>query len=404
MTTTLPAEEAWPTMARPSVALIMSKWYYQGRCAKFPFARRPVIAPSRSLPQIATLIAIMLLVTLGWTSPWASCSTALGAGRQTNSIERNGTPPSQGGTQPSAQAAVSSVRFAVIGDYGSPGKAAADVSDLVKSWKPDLIITTGDNNYPIGAEATIDVNIGRYYGEFISPYAGRYGPGSETLRFFPSLGNHDWEASGANPYLNYFSLPGNERYYSFSWGPVTFLALDSDPREPDGVSVDSKQAEWLRQGLADASESCWKVVYMHHPPFSSGPHGPAKWMQWPYASWGADAVLAGHDHTYERVLSNGIPYFVNGLGGRSIYQFETTTPESQVRFNGDYGAMLVEADGEKMSFIFITRTGDIVDRHTVHKDCAQRSEPELASFFWMPLISNWLSRSTLAGQLGERRG
>src|SRR5439155_5430524 len=78
------------------------------------------------------------------------------------------------------------VRFAVIGDYGSPGQPERDVANLVKSWRPDFIITTGDNNYPHGAATTIDQNIGQYYHDFIFPYVGSYGVGATFNRFFPA--------------------------------------------------------------------------------------------------------------------------------------------------------------------------------------------------------------------------
>ena len=78
------------------------------------------------------------------------------------------------GASTSGQAA--SVRLAVIGDYGSGNSAAADVAGLVKSWSPDFVVTTGDNNYPDGAAETIDRNIGQFYSDFIFPYRGAYGP------------------------------------------------------------------------------------------------------------------------------------------------------------------------------------------------------------------------------------
>src|SRR4051794_21122347 len=58
--------------------------------------------------------------------------------------------------------APAAVRLAVIGDYGAAGQPEQDVSNLVHSWGPDLVITTGDNNYPDGAASTIDANIGQY--------------------------------------------------------------------------------------------------------------------------------------------------------------------------------------------------------------------------------------------------
>ena len=99
------------------------------------------------------------------------------------------------------------VRFAVIGDYGQAGPPAEAVARLVQSWNPDFVVTTGDNNYPRGEARTIDGNIGRYYHGFIAPYRGRYGPGADRNRFFPTLGNHDWATAGAQAYFDYFAPP-----------------------------------------------------------------------------------------------------------------------------------------------------------------------------------------------------
>ncbi|MFZ5897051.1 MAG: metallophosphoesterase [Myxococcota bacterium] len=252
------------------------------------------------------------------------------------------------------------VRFAVIGDYGNAGPQEAAVAKLVKSWSPSFIMTTGDNNYPSGARETIDRNIGQYFQEFICPYQGGYGPGANVNRFFPSLGNHDWYAAGARPYIEYFKLPGNERYYDVSWGAVQLFMLDSDPQEPDGVSANSVQAAWLKQRLA-ASSARWKLVAMHHPPYSSGPHASTPYMQWPYKEWGASLVLAGHDHDYERILVQGLPYVVVGLGGASLYPLSAGVPGSAFRYNQGYGAALIEATQEKLDLRFENVRGELLD-------------------------------------------
>jgi len=262
-----------------------------------------------------------------------------------------------------------SVRLAVIGDYGADSPAEADVARLVKSWRPDVVVTVGDNNYPDGGAATIDRNIGKYYREFIAPYRGQYGPGAAVNRFFPTLGNHDWDASGAKPYRDYFTLPGNERYYDVTVGIVHLFALDSDEHEPDGITAASKQAAWLLGRLA-ASRSCWDIVLMHHPPYSSGLPGSTESLQWPYRAWGADAVLAGHAHLYERLLVDRLPYFVNGLGGEDIHPFGTIAVGSQLRYNGNFGAMLVDATRSQIAFRFFARSGELIDTYSVRKTCA----------------------------------
>jgi hypothetical protein len=263
---------------------------------------------------------------------------------------------------------VDSVRFAVIGDYGQAGEYLAAVAGIVKGWEPDIILTVGDNNYPDGEASTIDDNIGQYFHEYIYPYTGEYGEGATLNRFFPTIGNHDWNTPGAQPYQDYFTLPGNGRYYDFVWGPVHFFAIDSDSREPDGIGRSSAQAAWLRASLAESSAQ-WKVVYMHHPPYSSALHGSERALQWPYQGWGASAVISGHDHVYERILVDSFPYFVNGLGGSSNrYGFILPIPGSQARYRAMHGAMLVAATTSQITFQFVNVLGEVIDTYTMQAE------------------------------------
>ncbi len=260
-------------------------------------------------------------------------------------------------------------KFAIIGDYGADNENELAVSNLVKKWKPDFIITVGDNNYEKGEALTIDKNIGKYYHKYIGNYMGKYGNGSEENRFFPCLGNHDWYSDSANGYLNYFTLPGNERYYDFVKEPVHFFVLDSDEHEPDGITFDSKQAQWLKSALA-SSTSKFKIVYFHHPPYSSGEHGNEERLQWTFKEWGADIVICGHDHDYERLEADGFPYLVAGTGGRSLRPFKKIVPESKVRYSENYGAVLVKADESRLSFksYSITNGSSLIDSFELLKN------------------------------------
>ncbi len=262
------------------------------------------------------------------------------------------------------------LRFAVIGDYGRRGTPARDVAGLVKSWDPDFIATVGDNNYPNGTADTIDHHIGRYYSDYIHPYLGQYGSGAAENRFFPALGNHDWRPAPRHglpqPYLDYFTLPGNERYYELRRDPAHLFIVDSDSSEPDGRKPNSIQARWLAAEMA-ASDAPWKIVLLHHAPFSSsGHHGSDPELQWDYAGMGTAAVVAGHDHLYERIMSDGMLYFVNGLGGNpSVYNFGPPIPGSAARYNQDFGAMLISAGEACLNFRFYNRAGDLIDSHTL---------------------------------------
>lgn len=89
-------------------------------------------------------------------------------------------------------------------------------------------------------------------------------------------------------------------------------------------------------------------------------------MQWPFSSWGADAIFSGHDHIYERLEINGIPYFVNGLGGKSRYGCGVRVNGSKACYDDDYGAMLVKASGTTLTFQFINVDGIVIDAYTTN--------------------------------------
>jgi hypothetical protein len=272
--------------------------------------------------------------------------------------------------------------FAVIGDYGVDDEHEAAVAELVASWDPDYIITTGDDYYSVaGGKGTgrYDESTGAYYGSWLKDITttGRRRPegGATVNAFFPSLGNHDYSDAKPGPqtYLKYFDLPGagfdntsgNERYYDFVQGPIHFFVLNSNEEEPDGTSSNSRQARWLKARLA-ASTSTWNIVYGHHPPYSSDLfHGSMPYMQWPFAAWGADVVLAGHAHAYERIERDGIVYFVNGLGGATRYFFGFPIKGSRSRYNANWGAQKVTVTSAALTFEFWNVAGRLVDSYTL---------------------------------------
>jgi tartrate-resistant acid phosphatase type 5 len=269
-------------------------------------------------------------------------------------------------------------RFAVIGDYGSGDENEALVASLVRSWQPKHVLTLGDNVYPTGGSASYDENIGKYYAEFIGSYRGAYGTGSMSNRFWPAPGNHDWyETAALEPYRAFFTLPeepASERYYQVALDArVQLYVLDSDPREPDGITADSKQAQWLRGALsANQGKSCFHLVTMHHPPYTTQTgHASAVAMRWPFKDWGADLVMAGHNHHYERLEAEGLTYLVNGTGGASVYpQRAERLPESKVFVEGKLGAVLGTVGKDSITLeYFEAETGKRLDQFTLRKTC-----------------------------------
>jgi hypothetical protein len=273
------------------------------------------------------------------------------------------------------------VFFASIGDYGSGDTHELDVANLVSNADPEFVITMGDNSYPDASSSMLlETNIGQYYSKYIGGYMGKFGIGSPINLFFPAVGNHEWYGADPDPmknlqsYLNYFpELPGNKRYFTFQFGLVKFFVVDSDQHEPDGSTPDSVQGKWLQQELAESTTACYKLVYFHHPPYSSGDF-PGPWMQWPFAAWGADAVMSGHDHVYERLSVDGVPYFINGLGGANRFGFSHVDSHSVFRFVDaahpelgapDWGAQFVTATKQSITFDFIDSDGGKVDSITL---------------------------------------
>lgn len=260
--------------------------------------------------------------------------------------------------------------FAMIGDYGDDTQGEADVAAMVKSWNPEFVITTGDNNYVLGSAGTINNNIGKYYGDFIynpdAPPAMRCtGRATEDKRnrFFPTAGNHDhYSAPSLQPYLDYFTLPGDERNYDFVWGPVHFYTINS------GVSgniscCDSRESVWLKDAISKSNEP-FKFVFFHHPPYSVSNHGSSKKLRWPFNAWGIDAVLNGHDHVYERIIDNQEPspvYVVCGNSGRRDLYGCDSNPLDATRYT-----VICDKDKFGAVKVKVSRTMAVFEYYTVN--------------------------------------
>jgi hypothetical protein len=271
--------------------------------------------------------------------------------------------------------------LAVVGDYGTGEPSEAAVAKLVKGWNPAAIVTTGDNVYPHGG-ASYDDAIGAYYADFIGSYKGRYGSGAMQNRFWPSPGNHDWAGNEAlSGYRGFFTLPegpGGERYYDVALDPdglAHLYVVDSDPHEPDGIGADSKQAAWLRGALAaNVTKACFHIVAFHHPPYTTQTgHGPALALRWPFKEWGADLVVNGHNHHYERLVVDGLPYVVTGTGGAALYERRGPRAAGSEAFDDTrFGALrLGVARGELFGEALVVGATAPVDAFLVTKPCAR---------------------------------
>lgn len=199
------------------------------------------------------------------------------------------------------------VQFAVIGDSGDGSEGQLAVIEQLGAVPFDLLLHTGDVAYESGKAS-----------ELTRQFFDLYGPLIRSVPVYPTSGNHEYKTRNAAPYLSAFVLPDNgkdERWYSFDWGPIHFVALDTE-------RMSHAQAAWLDRDLA-ATDRPWKIVIAHRPPYSSGKHGSSKafrlWFEALLEKHGVQLVLNGHDHHYERVEpQDGITYVVTGGAGREL--------------------------------------------------------------------------------------
>jgi predicted phosphodiesterase len=247
---------------------------------------------------------------------------------------------------PSAKYVANPEVIAVIGDFGSARWAERKVSQMVGAMNPSFIVTVGDNVY---SKKGYQKLVGDYYSQPMVAAAG----------------NHDYQV-GIENYDNYFKRnQWTRNYVHRAESGVDFFILDSTPGLKS-KSVRDSQLNWLTLELAK-SDANFKVVILHHPPYSSAKHGSTKVYQWPYAALGADLVISGHDHSYERIIRNGGIYVVNGTGGAKLYKCKKLVYGSQGCDGKHYGAMFLYVNSYSMKAVFRGTAGQILDEFSIDK-------------------------------------
>lgn len=217
------------------------------------------------------------------------------------------------------------------------------VVELAKQESPEYVLLLGDLQYGGG---TLD-----QYQEF---FAKTWGTFNEKLK--PALGNHEYETRGAAGYYSYFQSV--KPYYSFDEGTWHFISLDSN-------IISNAELTWLTEDLKENNKPCI-LTYWHHPRFSSGYHGanPNVAPIWDLlAKNHATLVLNGHDHHYERFAKqNGIREFIVGTGGRSLYSYVSTEPNSEFKTSDHFGFLKLELFKDSYKWEFVTTDKGVADQ------------------------------------------
>lgn len=256
------------------------------------------------------------------------------------------------------------LRFAAIADngFGSPDQMAVAKSmwETYQQKPYSFVLMAGDNIYSYG-----EIKLAKAY--FEEPYAPLL---QENVKFYAVLGNHDIiKTQNGLDQINYKPFNMSDRYYSFKKGDVNegtveFFAIDTNKNAEWDIEL-----EWLDQQLAK-STAPWKIVYGHHPLYSSGRHGSdpelAARLAPIFAKHKVSLYLCGHDHGYERFNPiNGTTYIVNGGGGAPLYKFGKSAQTAFV--SSQFSFMTFDVYQDKIITKAIATNGKVFDRAIITK-------------------------------------
>lgn len=265
--------------------------------------------------------------------------------------------------------------FLVFGDSGKGSRAQYALAEAMARAEPpaDFLLHTGDVVYPDGARR-------RYEANFFAPYRALL----PRVCFWPCLGNHDIDEAGRAPaYADVFTLPDNgppglppEHNYWFDYATCRIAVVDSNP---DEAVLRAAVAPWLRGVLGDCPQP-WKLVVLHHPPYTGGAYAPTARVQQAlvpvFEEAGVDLVLSGHDHMYQRTrpiragrvvpAGEGVVYVVSGAGGARLYEVRQPRPDYLAALaNTVHSFTQITIAGETLTLRQRTATGAVLDEFTL---------------------------------------
>jgi hypothetical protein len=335
-----------------------------------------------SAPRDSLALAIVLGATAcGWLRPPPRPPTLADLTRKDTLQLADTTTPVRG-----VLVGAGDISWCSTSPDDSTGKLVKDIVRIYQERRiPVVVFTAGDNAYPRGTR--------RDYGNCYDPAWG--GPLKGITR--PAPGNHEYQSREAAGYYGYFGEAAGERgkgFYSYDLAGWDIYSLNSEVLQPAAGAtrrlyrkVAAEQAAWLR-GLLNAPSSDCSIAYWHHPRWNSGPywnnrHVDTLWQLLYLA--GAEIVVTGHEHLYERFKplgpdstvnqEQGVIQFVVGTGGGDLRRFKAGRnagiSEKQVEMK--YGVLVLELEADRAHWRFIATTGETLDDGTI--ECHGRPVP-----------------------------
>jgi 3',5'-cyclic AMP phosphodiesterase CpdA len=353
-------------------------------------------------------------------------------------------------TAPTATAS-RKIQIAVFGDCGRnyfdyQTTTLRAYRKFVSDDPAQLLLLLGDNAYYEGTEKQYQRRFFNIYNRTIL----------KNHALFPAPGNHDYYSGSPTdrnlPYYNIFSMPahgelggvpsGTKAYYSYNWGNIHFISLDSYGTENNGSTrlfdTSGAQATWLKKDL-EANQQLWTIVYWHHPPHSKGSHDSDD--EWELINlrtnlnpilerFGVDLVLCGHSHDYERSFplknyygkeagfqpqihttststarydgsENSCPYIMSGQSNSgTVYvvsgssgaggRIQEGYPHNAMPFSLKEGGMFyIEVEGNRLNGKFLQRNGKIGDQFTLMKQVNKTHNVIIQAGFSAELKASW---------------
>ena len=336
--------------------------------ARSSFARNASLAAFAFAATLILLLGLVLFVQGGTprssAGPATSPSIAVGGGSESpGSLTPSPVAASPTATPPPSDSANDPVLVGA-GDIGDCTTDNDEATAALLDDIPGTVFTAGDNAYPNGTAA-----------QFEDCYDTTWGRHKQRTRPIP--GNHDYNTPGARAYLDYFGKAAvnadGDPWYSYDLGEWHIVALDSECEETNDCVAESRQGRWLTADLA-ASDAMCTLAMWHVPRFSSGFHQNDNDLD---GFWhilydaGADVIVNGHDHDYERFAPQdpdavedrvrGIREFVVGTGGTTLRPFEEIVANSELRAAGIHGVLKLTLHPTSYEWQFIPTSGDFSD-------------------------------------------
>ena len=291
------------------------------------------------------VVALALLIARPAGGPTLSGLPTTSAGSSAvspgSSARSTSSPASAAPSAGSTPGGVAPATLLAAGDVASCTTTGDSATAKLVEAIPGTVAVLGDSVYPSGTA-----------GELRDCYRPTWGRFLDRTR--PAPGNHEYLTSNAAAYFAYFGDRAGDPakgWYAYDLGAWRLYSLNSNCDEVGGCDAGSPQVDWLRADLAANPHAC-VLAYWHHPRFSSGRHGSQEQVAGLWDALydaGAELVLNGHDHGYERFAAQsgrgaldparGIVEFVVGTGGYTHYEFPNVLATSRARDNTSFGIL-----------------------------------------------------------------